>query len=212
MRLDIPFHANDGDGKQCFQAAMRMVLEFYLGKDHSLRELDKLTRRKQGLWTYTPQAATALHNLGLDVEFRSKEPLEPFLQGEEFIREHAGEDADHILKHTDVPVVVAATREALERGVFRQGATTVEDLERHLDKEEVPVVLVDYNKLMDKDGPYQGHAVVVTGYDEDNIHYHESGPKSPEPHKEATKEGFQAAMDAKGTDNDCIIVRGRSEH
>ena len=113
MMLEIPFCKNSGDGKQCMQAAMQCVLKYFLNKDYSLGELDKLTKRKAGLWTWISQMALALHDLGLDIKLYSKTDLEPFLEGEPFIRKHFGADAGKILKFADLPV-------AIELGVLRK--------------------------------------------------------------------------------------------
>jgi hypothetical protein len=96
MINNIPFYENDGDGNQCLQVSGRSVIKHFLDKDYSLEELDILTKRKANLWTYTPQIASVLHDIGLKIKYYSKEPLEPFLAGEDYFREHYGKDADRI--------------------------------------------------------------------------------------------------------------------
>ena len=120
MILKIPFYENKGDGNQCMQVAMKSVLKHFLDKDFSLAELDKLTGRKENLWTWTSQVVTVLHDLGLKVKYYSKSDLEPFLEGEPFIREHFGEDADKILKFTDVPVVLESIKRLLKYDIFEK--------------------------------------------------------------------------------------------
>ena len=106
MMLDLPFYKNDGDGNQCLQICAKIAIKHFLDKDYSLDELDKLSRRKAGLWTYTPQIVNMLYNLGLKVRLYSKEKLEPCLEGESFVRKSFGKNADKILKFTDMPVVI----------------------------------------------------------------------------------------------------------
>ncbi len=120
MILKIPFYENNGDGNQCMQVGMKCVLKYFLDKDFPLIELDKLTGRKENLWTYTSQIVSVLYDLGLDLKFYSKEDLEPFLEGEPFIRKHFGKDADKILKFTDVPTVVKATEKLLNYNIFEK--------------------------------------------------------------------------------------------
>ena len=110
MIIDLPFYENDADGNRCVQVCGKIVLEHFLGKDYSLDELDELMGRKSGMWTYTSQLVGVLFDLGLDVRYYSKGALEPFLEGEPFIRKHFGKDAEKMLRFTDVPVVVESIR------------------------------------------------------------------------------------------------------
>ena len=209
MILKIPFYKNDGNGNQCMQVAMKCVLKYFLDKDFPLEELDKLTSRKENLWTYTSQIVSVLHDFGLDLKFYSKEELEPFLEGEPFIRKHFGKDADKILKFTDVLTVVKATEKLLNYDIFEKRILSLNDIQEHIKQGHIPMVLIDYNKIIRKNDFYQGHFVVVTGFDEKHIYFHESGPTNAEPNKKVKKEFFEEAINANGTDNDCVIVYGK---
>ncbi|MFH1452009.1 MAG: C39 family peptidase [archaeon] len=209
MILKVPFYKNDGDGNQCMQVSMKSILKYFLDKDFSLEELDNLTGRKENLWTYTTQIVSVLYCLGLDLKFYSKEELEPFLEGESFIRKHFGKDAEKILKFTDVPVVVKSTKNLLNYNLFEKKILSLDEIEKHILEGHVLLVLVDYNKISRKEGNYQGHSVVITGFDDDYIYFHESGPSNPEPNKKVSKKIFEEAMNANGTDNDCVVVFGK---
>ncbi|MFH0857447.1 MAG: peptidase C39 family protein [Candidatus Magasanikbacteria bacterium] len=211
MILNIPFYENRGDGNQCMQVAMKCVLEYFLNKRFSLNELDKLTGRKEHLWTYTLQIAPVLYDLGLELKFYSKEDLKSFLEGESFIRENYGKDAEKILKFTDIPIIVQATKKALDYDLFERREVSLEDIQDHLEKGHVPMILIDYNKIVKEVDFYQGHFVVVTGFDDEHVFFHESGPENPEPNKKVKKEIFKEAFYANGTDNDCIIVYGKKD-
>ncbi|RJQ15689.1 hypothetical protein C4573_06045 [Candidatus Woesearchaeota archaeon] len=209
MMLNIPFYKNDGDGSQCMQVAMKIVLKHFLNKDFALEELDKLTRRKANRWTSTVQIASVLQDLGLNVKYYSKEDLEPYLEGEPFIRKHFGKDAEKILSRIDVPVMVKATKKLLKYAIFEKKALSLKEIEQHLQQDHIPMVLIDYNKIIQKKDFYQGHFVVLTGFDDQYVYYHESGPNNPEANKKVKKELFKEACNANGTDNDCIIVYGK---
>ncbi len=210
MLLKVPFYKNDAEGIQCLQVAMQIVLKYYLNKEYSLKELDKLTGRKKGFWTWTPQIITVLFDLGLDSIYYSKTPLEPFLKGESFIREHFGQkDAEEMIKNSDIPVIVESIKKTLDYSLFQTKDLQIADLEKALDNNQLPMVMIDYNKLILKDEPYSGHFIVLTGYDAENIFYHESGPRDIEPNRKISKEDFLRAWEANGTDKDCIIIRGK---
>jgi hypothetical protein len=209
MILNVPFYENNGDGNQCMQVAMQCAIKYFLNKEISLNTLDELSGRKANFWTYTSQIVSVLYDLGLNLKFYSKEDLKPYLEGEPFIKRHFGKDADKIIKFTDIPVVVRATEKLLQYNVFEKRILLLTEIEKHLEKGHIPLILIDYNKINRIEGFYQGHFVVVTGFDKENIYFHESGPKNPEPNKKVKKEFFKEAMDANGTDNDCVIILGK---
>ena len=51
--------------------------------------------------------------------------------------------------------------------------------------------------------------MVVSGFDDEYIYFHQSGPTSPTPNEKVKKGVFVEAMDANGTDNDCVVVFGK---
>ena len=209
MLLNIPFYENKSDGKQCMQVAMQCVLKHFLNKEYSLEELDHLTKRKVDLWTWTPQIVSVLHDLGLNVHYYSATPLEPFLEGESFIRKQYGADADHVLKNTDVSAVVESAKRLMKYTCFEQRVLPFKEVEDALNRGIVPLMLIDYNKIKGKEGPYQGHFIVVTGFDENSVLFHESGPHNAEPNKRVVKQTFIDAWNARGTDNDIVLVFGK---
>ena len=209
MINNIPFYKNDEDGNQCLQVATRSAIKHFLNKDYSLEELDRLTGKKANFWTYTSQIASVLHDVGLKIKYYSKEALEPFLEGESYLRKHYGKNADKILKFTNVPTVVESIENLLTYDIFKQKKISLSSIEEEIKKGYVPIVLIDNNIIIKKDDYYQGHAVVITGFDNEFIYYHDSGPSNPTSNKRIDKKIFIKAMDSNGTDNDCIIVFGK---
>lgn len=209
MLLSIPFYENTMDGQQCMQVAMKSVLKYFLNQDFSLPELDCLSGRKSGKWTWTSQIVTALDDLGLQTKFYSRSDLEPFLEGEPFIRRYYGKDADKILQYTDLPVFLASIKKLLKYNIFQKQKLPFDQIKSAIKSGYVPLMLIDHNIIAGLKSPYQGHFVVVTGYDEKNVFYHESGPTQPQPNKKVSQSLFLEAWNANGTDNDVIIVSGK---
>lgn len=208
MMLDIPFVKNE-NGAQCMQSAMASVLK-YFGKDYSLEELDKLTGRTDDRWTSSCQGVLVLHELGLNVHYYSRAEIEPFLQGEPYVRKHFGPDAEEILKHADLDAWVKAAKKVLELNVFENKKLSWQEVEENINKGNPMIFLIDQNIVLDKLGEYAGHYVVLTGFDENYVYYHESGPNHLEANRKVSKEKFIAAWDAPANDNDLIIVASRT--
>ncbi len=209
MLLDIPFFANTNEGNQCMQVAMQTAIRYFLDKEYSLEELDALTGRKKGKWTWTQQVVSVLYDVGLEVKYFSKAETKNFLQGEEYIRKEYGKDAETIIKMTDFPVLISAIQKLQKSKLYERKILTLGQIEKHIKERHIPLILVDYNILYKKKGQYLGHFVAVTGFDKEDIYYHEPGPHNPTPYKRAKKEMFMNAWNSKSTDNDIIIVFGK---
>ncbi|MDE1762304.1 MAG: hypothetical protein KGH78_03885 [Candidatus Micrarchaeota archaeon] len=207
--LDLPFYRNDKTGIQCYQVAMQIPIKHFLGRECTLDELDKLTKRRGPFYTYTTQVVPVLHDMGLEVKYFSPVDQKPFLAGESYIREHYGKDAEDYLKVTDMEVMVESVRNMLKYNLFEQRKLTVEEIEDHIRNGHVLIAVIDYYKLVGKVGGYQGHVVVLTGFDSDNFYIHQSGPEDPIPNMKIPRERFMDAWNANGTDNDMVVVYGR---
>lgn len=204
--LPIPFFKNDGDGSQCMQVAMKSVIAYFLHQDISLEKLDILTGRKKNLWTRTSQGVIVLHEMWLNVTYFSKSDITPFLWGRSYIKKHFWKDAETILKHSDVPVLIESITWLLNYDIFKQEETGVEQLEKAVQQWHVPIVLIDANRIRWKKASFQGHFVVITWFDDEHIYYHDSWPTDPEANKQVTKSLFLQAMQANWTDNDVLII------
>lgn len=210
MLLKVPFYKNNRDSTQCAQVAMRSVLKYYTGKTFSLKDLDETTGRRGSYWTWTVQMVVGLHELGLDVKNYCPVRLEPLLLGEPYIRKFFGKDADKVLQKSELPVLFEFVKKTQEYRLYSRKKFTISDIERHLSKNHLPLVFVDFNILHKKRGTYGGHFVVVTGFDRKNIFYHESekmGTK-PTPNLKIPKSEFKKAAFLGKKYQDIIIVYG----
>ena len=141
--------------------------------------------------------------------YYSKTSQKSFLEGEPFIRKHFGKDAEKILENSDLPALIDSIKKLMKHDIFEQRTVDFDEIESALDKGHVPLVMIDWNVLYGKQGYYEGHFVVVTGYDGKSVFYHESGPSDPEANKKAPRSAFIEACNANGTDNDVVMVFGK---
>jgi hypothetical protein len=215
MQLDIPFYTNTNDGNQCMQVTMQCVLDYFLKKKFDVSELDRITGRKPHYWTYTAQIIGALWDLGLNAKYFSSDPLEPYTQtaavAEAYIRKSFPKDAETILKHSDLPIVVKYAKQLQKKNLYEQRTLTFPEVEEHVKAGHVPLMLIDYAVLEKQKTPYKGHFVVLTGFDEKTVTYHESGPEKPLAHRRVPKQNFIDAWFAPAAGNDIIIVYGKRE-
>jgi len=187
---------------------MQSVLKHFLDKEYSLDELDKLTGRKDGFFTWTSQIVPVLYDLGLNVKYYSRTALDPFLEGENYIRKHYSDSAEKILKVTDMPIFIDSIKKLKKYNLFEKKILPFENIEKNLLNGYIPMVVINHKTIKGEDG-WLGHFVVITGFDKENIFYHESGPFEPTPNKKVSKEMFIKAWNDSSTDNDVVIVYGK---
>ena len=205
--LDVPFHDGHGEKNQCMQIAMQSVIQYFLNEVYTLDELDKVTGRQKGKWTAVSQGVLGLYELGLKAEAYCASDEPDF-------RVRYGRDAEKIIKNLDVAVANAYSEKAVENHLIQVKKLRFEDIEKDIEEGCVPIMIVDLNVLLDgASRSYNGHSVVVTGFDEEYVYYHEPGyflfPSTP--HKRVPKKLFLKAWNANGTDNCVIIVCGKRE-
>lgn len=213
MKLNIPFFVNSRDGKACMQVSLLSAIKFFDPKTSmNLAKLDELTGRREGQQTWTQQGVAAIAKLGFVLKYYSGEPLEPALRGEDYIRaKYAGDEAriNSILSQSNMNAVIESTKYLLDKDIFEEKILTIEEIEQHVKNGHVIIILLDWNIVKGKKGSYQGHFVIVTGFDENKFYVHNSGPEKPEENREIQKDIFLKAWNAKGTDNDLIVIFGK---
>ena len=196
MKL-VPFYANTPDGTHCLQAALRSVLKYYTPeKEYTWEELEKMTAKKEGLWTWGFQAAISMKQLGFDVDMREDFDYEKFIEkGEVYLKEKFGEEvAGEQIKHSDIVQEKKLTNEYIKLfGVKNGQLPTFEELKKLIDKGYLVVANVNSRKLNAKPG-YVGHFVVVYHYDENNLYLHDPG-LPPQEARTVTNETFVKAWE-----------------
>jgi hypothetical protein len=208
IMLEIPFFKNS-DENQCGQVAAKSAIKYFLNKDISLEELDRLTKHKGNFWTYTPQLVPMLYELGLNVKYFSKAELEPLLKGESYFRKHFGKDAENILKYSDMEAIAWSIKTMQKYNLFELRVPGFEEIEKHVEEGHLPILLVNANIISGKNGLYQGHYLIMTGFDDKYAYCHDSGPGHPTPNMKIEKSTLLKAWNANGTDNDLVIVYGK---
>ena len=215
MLLKIPFHIATGDENRCYEAAMLSAIAYFIPETTlTLEQLDRLVERKPGKWTYTQQIVPVLYDLGLDVQFYSEEPLGPLAETDGMLESlHRAnpsvESFDYVLRHTDLEVAVRAAKNCMRYRVFTQRRVEWTMIEAELERSHVPLLLIDYNLLVGRKGPFQGHFVALTGFDKEHIFYHENSERHAKPNMAVDRERFRMAWDNPGTGHDLVIVAGR---
>jgi hypothetical protein len=206
-KLDIPFYKQSSSGN-CMQTQIKMALEYYYPeKEFTFEELDNLTGRTPGMWTWTSQLLPVLLDNKLDAYFYSTAPYDKIKEGGgEFIYEYyGGRVARTIIDKTNFKSFNYSVDKLKENDKFFNEKLELKDIENELKQSHVIILLIDSNVLSNRGGGYSGHGITITGMNETHFSIHDSGRG---PNLNFTKESLIEAWNAEGTDNDIIIIKG----
>lgn len=191
MKLEFP-HCLQESEYDCGPANLLMLCQ-YFNQDKKMADIKELMDYRDGEAIYTIEIATIASELGLKAEFFT---ADPFADHEgEFYEEHSREKTDEELY-----------READEAGVEVEQLTfTMDELLEKISENTVPVVLIDWHTLKDKDEGYQGHFVPIVGYNDSEVIFHDASDEEGDFLK-ADRERFDEARKAEGTDQDVAFI------
>lgn len=166
------------DGSHCFQAVLRSVLHHFLpSRELSWEDLDGLSGKRPGRWTWPTTALLAMHDLGLAVVTQEDFDYRAFAErGEGYLEEHLGAAVARAqAAHSDLEYEREAARRYAEVGAGELRAPDLDDVARLLGGGHLVVCNVNRAVLKGRPG-YSGHFVLVYGLDEESVWLHDPGP------------------------------------
>jgi len=204
----IPFFPNP-DKTHCYQAAIRMILKYYWpDKDFTWEELDKITAKKDGLWTWPLAGIMWLKNQGFDVHAANNFDYQRFIKvGADYLIEHSGEEVGkEQTAHSDIDQERQYAKEAVKNQIFECRTPEITDLKHLLDQGYLVICNINSRTLNNKPG-YVGHFVLVTSYNQDVLTLHDPGPE-PRQNRKVDFAAFERAWAYPDQKNkDYIAVR-----
>lgn len=190
----VPFVENTPDDLHCVPAAYMSIAK-YFNPSFSIQmdkwaeivgfEVDKGTWANAGLVWFKNNNYDVKHIALFDYDEFIKRP-------KEYLFEIDGEEVGRwAFDHTNIPKEVERIMELLAAGVIEKREPTIDDVKQLLDEGYLLRVGINSNKLNGTDD-YVGHAVVVSGYTDEQIIFHDPGLPAI-PNRKATFIEFEAA-------------------
>ena len=177
MELSIPFFPNTSDDTHCFQAALKMVLRYFLPeRTYSWEELERMSAKKENLWTWPTAAVLNLSKTGFEVVMMESFDYERFAErGEIYLIERCGEEVGKAqIEHSDIVQEKSFAAELVKKLPVIKKAPTFDDVERLMSENYVIVCSVNSRILKNKRG-YTSHFVVIVGLNHTIITVHDPG-------------------------------------
>lgn len=196
MKLEVPF-IQQQSSMECGPINLKMVTAF-LGGKVSLDDIKSAIDYNGEHAVYTIQLGKAASKLGYQADFYCSN-LHNEHEDEEFYQENAVEaDNQELIRNAERANVNIQEKEL-----------SLEDITERTTQDSIPIVLVDWNVIKNKEG-YQGHFVTVTGYNEDSIIVHNSDESQENgAFLEIDRDLFDKARKAEGTDQDIVVIKSK---
>ncbi len=192
---DVPFYANDEGNMRCMLAVYRSVIFYFLGKEPSWEELEKLTGYMPGRAAWTAKALSEM-TAGYHLSVKMIDPFnyKQFArEGEDYLYDmYDNEEVQWYLNNSNVLEIKPYLTKFLAsvRPVCRRA--TLQDIDEMLDEERLVFVTVNSRVLNDKEG-FSSHAILVIGRDNDNYIIHDPG-LPPQPYRRVPRAKLWEAM------------------
>lgn len=179
MTIDyqIPFYSNMPDNTHCFQASLRMILRYFQPtKEFSWEELEKISGKKEGLWTWPTAALIWMKKQGFEVINIEMFDYHEFVtDGEKYLRKFYGEEVgNEQIAHSDIAQEIEYAKQFLKLNAVTKEIPTAETLKDLLKRKYLLMCLINSQKLDHKSG-YVGHFVIVKGFHENEFTIHDPG-------------------------------------
>ena len=194
IKQRVPFFSNSEDNTHCYQAAINSVLKYFQpNKEYSFKELDEMSAKKEGLWTWQTQMILNLLKVGFDVVDIDDFDISKFVEsGEEYLKEKYGNEvAVQQVKNSDIEQEQELYAEYLVLNKHIQRIPNIKDIKLLLEKGYIIICNINSRVLNNKEG-YAGHFIVVFKADDKEIYYHDPG-LPPFPNRKETFEKFNSA-------------------
>ena len=207
----IPFYGNTPDNTHCNQAVMKMLLGYYFPNEvYGWKELETITGKKEGLWTWPTQGWVYLKSRGLDVTYYGTFDYDRFVDiGSKYLIEKYGKKVgEEQIIHSDIDYEIEVAKKLLVSFNQTKRIPTLDDVSKFIAQDCLLLCNVNYYPLYGKSG-YAGHFVLIYGIDDKYIYIHDPG-LPPHPQAEIPIENFIDAWEYSGKENKGLTVVSKS--
>lgn len=195
INYNVPFYPNLKSGTHCFQASLKMVLKyFWPKKNFTFKELEKITAKEKGMWTWTMSGVLWLNKNSFEVKY-----IEPFnydefaKSGKKYLEKLFGNEvADAQEKHSILKNEQKRAKEFIKKIKSDNNIPEIKDIKELLIDGFLIIVCLNSVTLNKKEG-YAGHFVVVKGFNKDGLILHNPGGYPGKPNQKVTYALFEKA-------------------
>jgi hypothetical protein len=192
--MEIPFFPNTPDGTHCFQAALASVFaHVWPGRTFTFGELDRISAKVPGKWTWPTAAMLWMIEEGLDILLIEDFDYEDFAaRGEMYLVERlGGEVAAAQIENSVIDQELEFARQFAKIAPLECRLPNFGDMHALLKEGYLIICNINAAALYGHPG-YSGHFVVVLSCGRDSLTIHDPG-LPPKPSLKVDKKAFERA-------------------
>jgi len=194
--MKVPFYPNTKDNTHCYQAVLMSILGYFLPEQKfSMKQLEKLTAKKKGKWTWPTQTLINLHEMGFDVKTKETFDYEKFVKnGGKYLIEKYGEAVGNTqIENSDMEQEIGLAKRYVSIFGNNPELPEIDELGKLLKQDYLLVINVNHYGLYGKKG-YSGHFVVICDIDDKHVYLHDPGIP-PQPNAKILIKNFKKAWE-----------------
>jgi len=166
----VSFYSNTKDKTHCFQAVMKMICKYYFPNvDYSWEQMNKITQKKEGLWTWPMAGYVWLASKNVLIESMSIFDFRAFHEkGYDYLLKTFGKEvADEQASHADIAQGQMLAEQFMhhERITIETKIPSHEDIKQKLSDDYLVISNVNQKALNNEPG-YSGHFVLIYHYND----------------------------------------------
>ena len=208
MEKEIPYFKQPDDS-HCFQACLKMILKYFFPeRDFTYEELETISDKPENKWTWLCAVSVKLKNMGLKVKHYSVFDYNDFVKsGEDYIRKtYEKSIAEKMIRLTDIKSEVENSDRMLKENVFELKEVSLRDVENWFKDGYTAIFLINCS-IINKESGYEGHYVVLTGFDDENVFINDPDRWKGSPNRKVEKDLFVKAWSFPEKENTVILIK-----
>jgi len=206
MKLVVPFIKSRGG--ECGQTCMAMMIKYFIPDfQPDFDEINQIIHHEKGFYTFPPQDAILLHHFGIRAKAFSSENYpttdeEPGVFGRWF-----GTELNAQMKYVNPDSYNWMCREIRKLNLLEIRKTSIDDMLTMVGSGYLVHFVLDWNRLKHRTGVYQGHGVLITGFEDNKVFIHDPDEG---PYIEYPKETLAFAYSHPTVTEDLVVAYGKS--
>jgi len=177
---DVPYFRSPPENTHCVQATLKMVLKyFWPERDFTWKQLEKITNKQPGKWTWSMAMLIWLNKNGFDVHAKVLFDYNQFAdEGADYLKEKFGNKvAKEKIKHSVIDIEQKFAKKFSKLDLIEQEIPTQADIKRFLSDGYLVILSVN-SRLLNKKPGYAGHHILITGLKGNIYTFNDAGVKN----------------------------------
>lgn len=201
----IPFIKSRGF--ECGQTCAAMMIKYYCPDfEPDFNEFNKIIRHQENKYTFPLQNALLLDHYGINTKCYSSDDYRTTQEDPDIFKRWFGEEYDQQIKFIDVESYNWMCRAARKKDLFEKKPTSFDDIIDFFQNGLLVSFVVDWHTLKNKKGNYQGHFVLLTGLEGDQVQIHDPDEGS---HLEYPRATIEEAYRHPAITDDVFVALGK---